>query len=414
MEKPSSECDTICLVVELLRINLVEVVQLRILEDLCVKVCNTVYTVAIVYINVCHVHSLILVDDIYALILVSVTNLLIQFLDDRNKLWNNLLKVSKRPLLKSLCKDSMVGVCAHLCHDLCSLVKWDALSGKKSDELRDHHWRMCIIDLNCCIISQIVKIWTLCLSLIKNELCTICHHEILLVDTEKISSLIAVVRVQAECQVLCNVCLVEVNSARLHDGLVNALDIEEVELICSVLVSGYIYIVHSWLDFQIAKCDRVGNVCLLEPAVCLNPRICSLLLVIVLKYLLEQTHVVIKSNSISVKSEGCHGVEEACCKSSKTTISKWWLRLNLLYVIDALAILSKHLFNLVKYTKVDEIVREKLSYEELCWDVINLLLSLLWNLSVCELLCHIKECEVDLLVCAVLDLLVVFLHANVL
>ena len=87
------------------------------------KICNTVYTVAIVYINVCHVHSLILVDDVYALILVSVTNLLIQLLDDRNKLWNNLLKVSKRPFLKSLCEDSVVSVCAHLCHDLCSLVK---------------------------------------------------------------------------------------------------------------------------------------------------------------------------------------------------------------------------------------------------------------------------------------------------
>ena len=123
VEKPSSECDTICLVVELLRIDLVEVVQLRILEDLCVKVCNTIYTVAVVYINVCHVHSLILVDDIYALILISVANLLVQFLDDRNKLWNDLLKVSKRPLLKSLCEDSVVSVCAHLCHDLCSLVK---------------------------------------------------------------------------------------------------------------------------------------------------------------------------------------------------------------------------------------------------------------------------------------------------
>ena len=123
VEEPSSECDTICLVVELLRINLVEVVQLRILEDLCVKVCNTIYAMTVVDIDVRHVHSLILVDDVYALILISVANLLVQFLDDRNKLWNNLLKVSKRPFLKSLCEDSVVSVCAHLCHDLCSLVK---------------------------------------------------------------------------------------------------------------------------------------------------------------------------------------------------------------------------------------------------------------------------------------------------
>ena len=61
-------------------------------------------------INECHVHLLFLVDDLNLRVLVFSPNPLIKLLDVRNKLRNNLLKVLKRPCLKSLCKDCMVCV----------------------------------------------------------------------------------------------------------------------------------------------------------------------------------------------------------------------------------------------------------------------------------------------------------------
>ena len=62
MEKESSLCDTVCLVVELLRHHLIEISQLLILQDLCVEPCNTVYRIACNNGQMCHFY-LSVIDD---------------------------------------------------------------------------------------------------------------------------------------------------------------------------------------------------------------------------------------------------------------------------------------------------------------------------------------------------------------
>ena len=87
-----------------------------------------------------------------------------------------------------------------------------------------------------------MKVASLGNCLIQNQLSGIADHEILLVDTEKISSLIAVVRVQAECQVLCNVIFVEID--RISDNaLINSLDIEQTQLCSTVLITNDINVI---------------------------------------------------------------------------------------------------------------------------------------------------------------------------
>ena len=65
------------------------------------------------------------------------------------------------------------------------------------------------------------------------------------------------------------------------------------QLICAVLITCHIDVIHSGLYGTVSKPDRVAYIGLCQPTVCLDPWICSLLLVVILKYLLEQTHMVI-------------------------------------------------------------------------------------------------------------------------
>ena len=91
VDEPAAECNAVCLIVKLLRIDLVEVVQLRVLQDLRVQSRNAVHTESIVDIDMSHVHSVVSVDHGNALIIVFSSYLVIQHLDDRHKLRNNLL-----------------------------------------------------------------------------------------------------------------------------------------------------------------------------------------------------------------------------------------------------------------------------------------------------------------------------------
>ena len=43
---------------------------------------------------------------------------------------------------------------------------------------------------------------------------------------------------------------------------------------------------------------------------------------VILKYLAEKSEVIIKSDTLSCKSKCCNRIKEACCKSSKTTVTK--------------------------------------------------------------------------------------------
>ena len=65
VEQPAAESNTVCLVVELLRINLIEIVQLCILQDLCMKSSHAVYRESVVDVHMSHVDSLVFINNIY-------------------------------------------------------------------------------------------------------------------------------------------------------------------------------------------------------------------------------------------------------------------------------------------------------------------------------------------------------------
>ena len=77
VQQPPAECNTVCLIVKLLRIDPVEVVQLGILQDIRVERRNAVYAEAIVDINMRHMHRIISVNDRNTLVLKFPSHLII-------------------------------------------------------------------------------------------------------------------------------------------------------------------------------------------------------------------------------------------------------------------------------------------------------------------------------------------------
>ena len=264
VDEPAAECDAVCLIVELLRINLEEVVQFRVLKDLCVQRGNTVYTESVVNVNMCHVHRIITVDNCNALIFIFSSYFIIKHLDDRHKLRNNFLQVMYRPFLKRLGKDSMVRICACSGYNVNSVVHIHTSLHEQADQFRNYHSRMCIVDLDYGIIRQIVKIASFCRALVENELCSRAYHKILLINTEQSSLLIAVVRIKEQRQVLLYIVFVEINSI-FNNRFVNRIDIEEMKFICLIVISCHFNVIHSRIDIQSFELYRIYRVSLLKP-----------------------------------------------------------------------------------------------------------------------------------------------------
>ena len=125
-------------------------------------------------VNKCHVHFLVLVDDLNLRVLVLSLDALVELLDVRNELWNNLLKVLKRPCLKGFSKDCVVCVSTCLADSLDSVIDVESLVlNENSDKLRNDHCRMCVIDLDNRMVVELVKVVLTLFLLLQNKLCCI-------------------------------------------------------------------------------------------------------------------------------------------------------------------------------------------------------------------------------------------------
>ena len=264
VDEPAAECDTVCLVVELLRINLVEVVQLRVLEDLCVQSSNAVYAESVMDIDVCHMHCVVAVDNCNALIFIFSSYFIIKHLDDRHKLRNNFLQIIYRPFLKRLGKDRVVRICACSGYNVNSIVHVHASLHEQTDQFRNYHSRVSVIDLDHGIIRQIIKIASFCRALVKDKLCSRAYHKVLLIDTEQSSLFVTVVRIEEQREVLLYIIFVEINSI-FNNRFVNRIDIEEMKFICLIVISCHFNVIHSRIDIQSFELYRIYRISLLQP-----------------------------------------------------------------------------------------------------------------------------------------------------
>ena len=174
--------------------------------------CHAVGGVGEVDVHVGHVHPVVLVDDGKALVLGAGASQFVQFFDDRHQLRHHSVQIGAGPRFQRFGQNGVVGVGAGLGDDLHSLFKLDAALAQQTDQLRNDHGRMGIVDLDHNVIIQLVQIVALLLAFHQDELCAVADHEILLVDTKQLSGTVAVIRVEEQCQIFLDLMLVKVDA----------------------------------------------------------------------------------------------------------------------------------------------------------------------------------------------------------
>ena len=84
--------------------------KLGLFQNIRVKGCHTVYGKAVMNIQVCHMHSVIAVDNDYLFIIEFTANFIIKYLNDRNELRHNLIQIGNRPLFQCFCQNRMIRI----------------------------------------------------------------------------------------------------------------------------------------------------------------------------------------------------------------------------------------------------------------------------------------------------------------
>ena len=114
MEQPPAESDSIRFVIELFRIDLIEIMQFIFLQDFRVQGGNAIDAEAIVDIYMSHVDGIVAVNDSDAFIGKFPSYFIIQDLNDRNQGRDNFLQVRERPFFQCFCQNGMVRIGACL------------------------------------------------------------------------------------------------------------------------------------------------------------------------------------------------------------------------------------------------------------------------------------------------------------
>ena len=159
--------------------------QLRFLKDLGMNSRHTVYGETVVDIHMGHMDPLILVDDLYLGILIFCLDPFIKLVDNRNQLRHHLLQISIRPFFQGFCQNRMVCVGTGFAHHFNRFIYGKGfLLHQDTDQFRDDHGRVRVINLDYRMLIQLAQIIMLLPHLLQNELGRIAHHKILLVNTQ--------------------------------------------------------------------------------------------------------------------------------------------------------------------------------------------------------------------------------------
>ena len=355
LQEPATEGDAVRLVIKLLRVEFVEVMELRVLQDLRMQRGDTIRGMREMDVHMCHVDDIVLVDDGERRIFRAGPCQRVELLDDRHQLRNDRVEVRARPLFKCLRKNRMIRISAGLRHNLDRLLEVDAVLAEQADELRDDHARVRVVDLDRRVVREIMVVTATCCALLEDQLRTGGHHQILLVDTETTAGLVGIVRVEEQRQVLVDGGLVE-GDAVMDDALVDGIEVEEVQGVRAALVAGHRELIEACGIRLACELHRIGHVGLLRPAVRGQPWVRLFVLDIPLEGLVEQAEVVAEANAVARQVQCRKRIQEAGCETAEAAVAEGWLRLDFLDVGHALSDRRQRVAHLVVQPEVDEVI----------------------------------------------------------
>ena len=236
---------------------------------------------------------------------------------------------------------------------------------------------MGIVDLDAHMLMQVIQVHPSLLRFRKDELSRVAHHEILLIDSQKLSGLIAVIGIQEEGQISSDIIFVKINSVSDH-VFIHAVQIEQMQAVAAVLlIPRHVDVVHGGSHGEVFERHLKMALRPGQPAFRRDPGILFLILLVVLKFLQEQTVMIVQSHAVSGQSKRRNGIQEAGGKPSQTAVSQRGFRLDLLDLGDVLSILLQHISGFLKQPQIDQVVGKQLADEELRGNVIQLPASLI-------------------------------------
>ena len=376
VDQPAAESNSVGLVVELLRIDIIKRFQLRILQDLRVQRGNAVDRETIVDIHMRHVNAAVLVDDRHLFPFVFCLSPRIQLENNRKQMRHYLLQVINRPFFQRFGKDRVVGIGTGSADNADRFIHREASLLKQTDHLRNYHGRMGVIDLDHHMLVQMMQIVSLFIALLQNQLRSVADHEILLVNTQKLTGAVAVIRIQEQSQIFLDLVLVKMNAVLGNDTLVHSIHVKQMQTIAAGFIAGHINIIQNGMHRKVFKRNLEGDRLFHQPALAGNPRILYFLLFVIHKHLAEQTKMVIQADAVAGKSQSRHRVQETCRQTSQSAVSKRRLQFHLLDLCQISSMLFQRFLHLVVQPKIDQIVGQQLSDQELCGNVVQLFRSL--------------------------------------
>ena len=265
----------------------------------------------------------------------------------------------------------MIGVGAGLGDDLHGFVKINAFFTQQTDQLRDDHAGVRVVDLDGGIIGQVVVVAAPGGALGQNELGTGRDHQILLVDPQAAACFVGVVRVEEEGQVFVDGGLVECDAV-VDDALVDGVQIEQVQGIGTALVAGDGQLVQPGGVFFACQLHRIGDVGLFGPAVGGQPRVGLFVLDAVLKGLVEQSEVIPQTHTVAGQAQRCERVQKTGRQTAQTAVAQRRFRLHLFDVRQALSGSSQCIAGFLVQTQIDKVVGQQLADEKFGADIVQL------------------------------------------
>ena len=89
-----------------------------------------------------------------------------------------------------------------------------------------------------------------------------------------------------------------------------------------IVIAGHLDIIHSRLHIKTVKRYRVGHIGLFQPGFFFDPRIRHFFLKMIVKFLLEKSQMIVKSDAVTGKSQGSDRIQEAGCQPAQAALSQ--------------------------------------------------------------------------------------------
>ena len=286
------------------------------------KGCHTIDRKSIVNIHVGHMHSFVFVYDIYRFVFIPASYSFVQFLNHRYQVRNYFLQILHRPFFQRFCQNCMVGIRTGSAYRINGLIHGKSSLFKQTNQFRNHHRRMCVINLNHYMFVKFMQIISLLLAFPQNQLCAAAYHKVLLINTQFTACIIRIIRVQKQGKIFTDFLFVKINTVLRNNTFIHRFHVKQMQSSTPGFISRNSNIIQYRFHFKVFKLHLKAFRLPHKPAFFCNPGILHLFLLMIPEFLPKQSEMVIQTNTVPRQPQGSNGIQKTGSQSSQSPVSK--------------------------------------------------------------------------------------------